>query len=375
MQLKPDLKRPLLLLGFIGFTAGILWSVNSGDSQYVKEQVDASTPEQTTVELQSSDPLWMKYMPKTSVEKRDAIRSSRQNELASMIEDLRGVNKASVVLSDDAKQGIGKPYRKMSACVMVEPTNSPLTIATLDAIRTVVSDATSGLEAAQVNVINTTLGVVSVGVPLWKNPTMSAQEIRSGVEDAIGLSLATVSVKMQRDNSITQYIPWLDNAIPFVRISLPLSWIEKRSRQVGSDEIALGAIKNIVNEVAPDAVVEIVVVQGVPAAQVLPQTTESYSKQLALIGGLIAVLVSGFATDRRRRKEETVVLKNPRTPREEASEILMMEYSLAKLAIDSLQGSRKIEVLHAIVSSEVRMQEMPVVEVAKGKQLELTKCG
>ncbi len=145
MQLNSNVKRSLLLLGFSGFTAGILWSVNSGDAKAVKEHVAVGVPESVLVEEETKDPLWMKYMPKTSVEKRDAIRTSRQNELASMIEELNSVRKASVVLSDDVKQGIGQPHRQMSACVMVEPLVGPLTVATLKAIRTIVSDATSGL--------------------------------------------------------------------------------------------------------------------------------------------------------------------------------------------------------------------------------------
>jgi|TARA_B100000959_G_scaffold267192_1_gene310407 hypothetical protein len=362
-------------MGFIGFTAWILWSVNSVNSTNVIEQSVPDSTEQVSTTETSEDPLWMKYMPKTSVEKRDAIRTSRQSELASMIEELRGVKKASVVLSDEAQHGIGQPHRNMSACVMVEPSSNPLTTATLDAIRTIVSDATSGLDAPQVNVINTTLGVVSVGVPSWESEKMSAKEIRGRVEDAIGLSIAAVSVTMQRGNSIMEYIPWLDDATPLVRVSLPRSWIEKRSRQVGSNEIVFGSINNLIYEVVPDADVEILAVKGTTSFPASHQADESYAKQLGLIVGLIALLISGFANKQRRRKEETVVLRNPKTPEEEAMDILKMEHAFAKLAIDSLEGARKIEVLQAIVSSELPKQEVPVVEVAKGKQLELTKCG
>jgi hypothetical protein len=343
----------LLLLGFIGFTAGIIWSVQTEEVKPEAESVPVETQQEATSQTAASanEPLWLKYMPKTSVEKRDAVQTNRQNELAGMIATMYGIKKATVMLSDDSKQGIGQPHREMSACVMVEPTSGPLTTSTLRAIRMVVSDATSGLQAKNVNVINTTLGVVSIGVPSLGTPALSATEIRARVEESIGLAFATISVTMQRDYPITEFIPWMDDATPAIRISLPQAWIDKRSLQVGSKEVALGAIEHLVHEVAPEA------------------------KQIVLMVGILAVLLSGFATDWKRRKEEVVVVRSAGTPVEEANAILQMEHSLARGAIDSLEGARKIEVLLAILLTDESAQDMPVVEVAKGKQLELTKCG
>lgn len=377
MQVNPKVKRPLLLLGFIGFTAGILWSVQTEEVIPEAESVPVETQQEATSQTAASanEPLWLKYMPKTSVEKRDAVRTNRQNELAGMIATMYGIKKATVVLSDDSKQGIGQPHREMSACVMVEPTSGPLTTSTLRAIRMVVSDATSGLQAKNVNVINTTLGVVSIGVPSLGTPALSATEIRARVEESIGLAFATISVTMQRDYPITEFIPWMDDATPAIRISLPQAWIDKRSLQVGSKEVALGAIKNLVHEVAPEATIEIVAVAGISPSPLLLETNESYAKQIVLMVGILAVLLSGFATDRKRRKEEVVVVRSAGTPVEEANAILQMEHSLARGAIDSLEGARKIEVLLAILLTDESAQDMPVVEVAKGKQLELTKCG
>ncbi len=375
MQLTPNLKPPLLLLGFIGFTAGILWSVYSGDTSNERKKVDPPATELEKVAESNNGPFWQKYMPKSSVEKRDALRTTRQNELAQMIEELKGVKKASVVLSDDSKQGIGQPHRQMSACVMVEPISGPITIATLGAIRTIVSDATSGLETENIHVINSTLGVVSVGVPSLEETKFSPKEIRTAVKNAIGLSIAVVTVQMQRNNSMTEFIPWIDDATPKVRVSLPQSWIDRRSQQVGGEEIALQAITDLVHEAVSDAEIEIISVQDNPAVSLQPATNASYAKHIFLLAGLGAVLVSSFATDRRRRKAEVVFNRIDGTPLEEAEKILQMDYSLAKSVIDSLEGTRRIEVLHAIVSSEEATQEVPVVEVVKGKQLELTKCG
>jgi hypothetical protein len=200
-------------------------------------------------------------------------------------------------------------------------------------------------------------------------------EIRTKIEDAIGLAVATVSVRMQRENAITEFIPWMDVATPIVRISLPQTWITKQSRQVGGEELALGAIMNLVFEVTPDADVEIVKVQNISAASAHVQSKESYAKQIVLLLGLSAMLLSGLVADCRRRKEEIVVMQKARTPEEEANRILQMEHSLARSAMDSLVGTRKFEVLHAIVSSNDAIEEIPMVEVAKGTQLERIECG
>ena len=370
------IKWAMLLVCFVAITLGILWTVGTqpettGDNFQI---VDQTPPSQQTIE-DSEEPLWMKYMPKSSIEKRDATRTDRQNELASMIETINGIQSAKVVLSDDSNQGIGQPHRVMSACVMVEPKEGPLSISTLDAIRTLVADATSGLSVDQVNVINSTLGVVSVGVPPWERSKRSAKEIRSLVESAIGLVTATVSVEMKLENTITKYIPWMDDAVPLIRVSLPQTWIDKRSRQVGSQSVALESIKNLVVEAVPDSRVSIVAVPSRITSSSSPLVEESYVKQATLILALTALLVSGYTSDRRRRKEEVVIVRDFGTPKQEANKILKMEHELAKRTIDSLDGARKIEVLKAIVSAEERSTELPVVEVAKGKQLELTKCG
>jgi type III secretory pathway lipoprotein EscJ len=376
LQSSSTIKWATLLICFIAITLSILWAVGTQPDTVRDDNLisDRVTLNRQAVE-EKEEPLWMKYMPKSSIEKRDATRTGRQNELASMIETINGIKSARVVLSDDSKQGIGQPHRVMSACVMVEPSDGPLTTSTLDAIRTIVSDATSGLSVDQVNVINTTLGVVSVGVPPWERSKRSAKEIRSQVESAIGLVTATVSVEMKRENTITKYIPWMDDSIPSIRVSLPQTWIDKRSRQVGGEAIALESIKNLVVEVVPDSNVSIVTVPNKTNSSPIALAEESYVKQATMIFGLVALLVSGYASDRRRRKEEVVILRDFGTPEEEAIKILQMEHELAKRTIDSLDGVRKIDVLRAIVSSEETHTELPVVEVAKGKQLELTKCG
>jgi len=109
MQLAVQMKRLLLGFVFVSATAIILWFV------YVEptapQVVDAfEIPEVKTFasEMPIEEPFWKQLLPKTSVQKRDEVRTSRQQELATMIGDLYGVHRATVVLSRDKGNSIGQ---------------------------------------------------------------------------------------------------------------------------------------------------------------------------------------------------------------------------------------------------------------------------
>jgi hypothetical protein len=377
-QASSKIKKAMLLLGFIVITAGILWSVQASE-QHVKTVLagnEVKVTEFIEVDTEEQASPWSAFMPKSATQKRDAVRTQRQNELAQMIEYFGGVKKATVVLSDDQKQGIGQPRREMTACVMVEPSGKTLSSVTLLAIRTVVADATSGLHENNVNIINTTLGAIATGTSSSMMQKQEAGTVRTKIEHALGLTMATISVHMHRDNLLTEFIPWIDDAVPVVRISLPQSWVTKRSEQVGSEELTFIALTDRVLDVAPRATVTIAVVEDAAIIAPIFLAQESNAKNIALLLGVLAVLGAGVFPDRRRRPTETVVVKQARSAYEEAAEILQLNHVHARQAIDSLEGVYKIEVLRAIVASkENAIEEMPVVEVATGTQLELTKCG
>ncbi|MGY8752600.1 MAG: hypothetical protein ACKVIO_01765, partial [Phycisphaerales bacterium] len=131
-QASSKIKKAMLLLGFIVITAGILWSVQASE-QHVKTVLagnEVKVTEFTEVDTEEQASPWSAFMPKSAAQKRDAVRTQRQNELAQMIEYFGGVKKATVVLSDDQKQGIGQPRREMTACVMVEPSGKTLSSVT-----------------------------------------------------------------------------------------------------------------------------------------------------------------------------------------------------------------------------------------------------
>ncbi|HIB51333.1 MAG TPA: hypothetical protein EYO40_08715 [Phycisphaerales bacterium] len=370
-------KRTLLTLGFVGFTVGILLSVSSNENAArVERSQELQTEEaQSTPMEKEGESVWLQFLPKTSIEKRDAIRATRQNELAEMISTFAGVKHSTVLLSDAQQRGIGQPHIVMSACVMVEPEDGALSSITLLAIRTIVADATSGLLVENVHVINSQVGAIVTGNNRVATRKNRASAARKRIEMALGLTMATVSVKMQSDNAITEYIPWFDDATPIVRVTLPNSWVQKRASQVGTEETVLASVIALAKEAVPTATVSITLVQDAVIATPLFVTKESYAKQIAIGIGLAAVLLSGFVADRRRRPQEITIIKNAESPEEEARKILELEHSLARHAIDALGGVRKVEVLRAIINSEELVEDMPVVEVKQGTQLELTKCG
>ena len=378
-QTSSKTKQAMLLLGFIGFTAGILWSVSGRATSVEHPTAEVSIEPETASEesKDTSQSRWLAFMPKTSVEKRDSVRSARQDELAEMIRNFSGVKKATVLLSDDQKQGIGQPNRRMTACVMVEPTAETIPSETIVAIRTIVADATSGLFTENVDVINSKLGALATGKPSAVRTKYQASQIRTDIERALGLTMASISVRLQRENDVTEYIPWIDESTPFVRVSLPQSWLQKRSEQVGDKALVLNSLEAMVREVAPRAEITISVVEDQATVVPLANSKEYYVKQVALFVGVFLILGAGLLPERRRREQETVYCSLADSPKEEAEKILQMEHFLARKAIDSLEGVRKVEVLRAIIASDVPdvPEELPVVEVKTGTQLELTNCG
>jgi hypothetical protein len=179
---------------------------------------------------------------------------------------------------------------------------------------------------------------------------------------------------MKHGNAIEEYIPWMVGGTPFIRVSVPQNWIDRMSKQVGSSDAAKQVLLDLVYTAAPNAMVEIAYVQNIPTASATAQTNEPSPKQIVVLFGLFALLLSGSLHDRRRRKEEIVVVRYEGTPAEEAQVILQMEHSLAMCAIDALTGTRKIEVLHEIIAREEYGDELPIVEVAKKVQLGVPNC-
>ena len=149
--------------------------------------------------------------------------------------------------------------------------------------------------------------LASQNAAVVEKQSLRADVIQSEVESALGIATAHISVRIQRGNSIENYIPWLAKTTPIIRIALPQNWIDQRSKQVGGSDASMQMLMDLVYNVEPTAIVEIVFVQNIPVATATANTSEPSPKQIAIIAGLLALLLSGSFIDRRRRKEEICI--------------------------------------------------------------------
>ena len=196
-----------------------------------------------------------------------------------------------------------------------------------------------------------------------QSSSLNLENLQLKVSESLGLRSAIVSVGLEHASSNELFIPWRNNEQPSIKVALPLSWLKKRSEQVGSQETALASLREIIDAVAPGSKVTFQVVQDAPVT-IAPQVNqESYTKPIAMAIGLIAILVSGFYYDRRRTAKDVVIVQHSTNSKAEAKRILKLNFHAAKHAMDALEGSRQQEVLRAIVESECFVEETPVIQV------------
>ena len=190
--------------------------------------------------------------------------------------------------------------------------------------------------------------------------------LKSQVEDALGLSVATIQATFERPQEGTVPIPWRNQLEPVIRIALPQQWVSDRASIQGSQFIVLEEVKHIALLAVPSARIEL---QVVPQQQVLAGSTEQpmfLGKQVVVLLGLVAMFFATYVTSRRKSNVETVSYNPLFNASSEAERILQMDYVHARQAIDRLHGNRKQEVLHHIASNEEEL--IPIVEVSTQKQ-------
>lgn len=347
----------------------------------------AGTQEQADIEVDTEDKdvavaadsderelFWISILRQSSVESRAKSRANRQIELANMIQDLRGVSVATVVLGYDDVQSQRQSHIPMTACVTVDPTGNTLPQVTVDSIRRIVANSTIGLNDEQVTVINNVTGAVCPDLEIALGGVDTAM-MKERVEDALGLLVAAVSVSMQHPSEANFQIPMRNEMRPHVRVSVPHSWVAKRSQQDGGSAIALNSIRQIVKGVVPNSVVDLLVVQDATINTIQSPAKESFVKQLAILVGLFAIILSGIIVNRRRRTSEPAVVVDNREPMEEATRILQMDHQLARQTINALDGTRKTQVLQAIVAIDEQDIDVPNVQVQPCKEPEFTQSG
>ncbi|MDP7009567.1 MAG: hypothetical protein QGI78_08365 [Phycisphaerales bacterium] len=352
---KQTINRAVVIGIGICLTATILWFSKGGQVEET-ERTDSFA----LVEVEPEESIWGKMVPKSITEQKNDRRLALQSELALLIEGLQGVSTAQVVLSLQESKGLGHRYIPTTACVTITPaSHTELTTAEIKTITRLVSSGVAGLHEEDVTIVDNRDGLICTGqdIPILPKQ-MNQATIRTNVEEALGLKVATVNVEMISPPEGELFIPWLDNKKPVVRLTLPRSWVTWRAEEVGDVQTVLENISHIAQTAAAGSFVEISIIHDNVAYPGDAGTVESSSKQWAMVCGLFALLLSGMTV--RRRKREIGENQEPnRNVQQEAQYILSLHHQDAKVAIDSLQGSRRRYVLEAIAQSEV----VPIIEV------------
>ncbi len=216
------------------------------------------------------------------------------------------------------------------------------------------------------------LSTISWGDVLLLESTSDEQDVltlvtlKAQVEEALGLSVATVQATFEQPLDGDVPFPWRNRMEPVVRIALPHHWILTRAANQGSQIIVLEEVKHIAALAVPSARIELQVVSQGPIVMEAQEQPMILGKQVVVLVGLCAMFCATFLTSRRNSNVETVSYNPLFDASSEAKRILQMDYVHARQAIDRLQGHRKQEVLHHIASSEDEV--MPIVEVSAQKQ-------
>jgi hypothetical protein len=364
---NPNLTRIVGVICVVALTVGILFATHLRD-----EQSAIQLQEVTLVDAEPEESIWGKMVPKSAAQLRNERRLALQTELELLIEGIAGIEKAKVLLSLNESQGLGHRFVPPRACVTITPTSTTrLTRNEIATISQLIASGVRGLLVEDVTVVDNRDGLIHTGDELKVTPPKLTNEtIRVAVVKTLGLRVATVRVDMVSPSDGDLFIPWIDNKRPRIRVTLPQSWISTRAQQVGNVQIVMDTITHMIHSVAAGSLVELVIVQDQPIAASPPIGAERSSKQWAMVVGLIAVLLSGFSTGRRKREVENPPAKALRIS-EEAAFILSLPHDDARLAIEALRGSRRRFVLQAITDSDA----VPLVEVPTRKSTELVQCG
>ncbi len=221
-------------------------------------------------------------------------------------------------------------------------------------------------------IIGLCLSTVAWGDALLPNEQLTNQEgltlptLKSQVEDALGLPVATVQATFERPQKGAVPIPWRNQLEPVIRIALPQHWVSNRAAIQGSQFVVLEEVKHIAMLAVPSARIELQIVPQTPLLVASNEQPLILGKHVVVLLGLIAMFFATYVSSRRKSNVETISYNPLFDASGEANRILQMDYVHARQAIDRLHGHRKQEVLHYIASNEEEL--MPIVEVSTQKQ-------
>ena len=205
-----------------------------------------------------------------------------------------------------------------------------------------------------------------------QDSSMNLETVRRNIENALGLTAASVRVTLENQPPGEIAIPWREHKQPVVQVSLPSSWVVKRTAQVGSKDTVFESLRTIIASVVPGSKTTFHIVQVSPSTPPYVASQESYAKQIVLLIGLFGLLFASFIVDHRKSPSEIQIIRNIENPTEDAQRILELSYDEAIHAIDALSDPHKINVLRSIAAYDVKREETPVVQVEK--QTERIEC-
>ena len=203
---------------------------------------------------------------------------------------------------------------------------------------------------------------------IHQHSSMNLETVRRNIENALGLTVASVRVSLEDQSPSEVAIPWREHKQPVVRVSLPSSWVTMRTSQVGNKDLVFESLRTIIASVLPGSKTTFNIVQVSPSIPHHASTQESYAKQIVLLIGLFGVLFASFIVDHRKSPREEQVVRNIKNPTEEAKRILELSYDEAIHAIDALHDPHKMNVLRSIAACDVEPEETPVLQVEKQTQ-------
>lgn len=304
--------------------------------------------------------FWM-----TGTQQREQARKARHRELATMIEEMAGIDSASVVVSEsEARSGIGQPHRTPTACVMITPRGNTVPPSIVNAIAHLVAGATSGLDARDVEVVDARNGYVCSRI---EPPAASPDEreyVTTTLTQSLGLPSSAIDIRREIAGGQGVFIPWRNPAAQrlAVTVTLPRSWLAGRDAAAAFRSIR-AAILATATEEAPRITLRLA-----PPSGEIPAGTDTgpSGQQVALLLALVAILLSGWSVARRRSTSTVAQQPHRISPSRSATRLLQMPHDRARGMLESMPRHRRMDVLRAIVqSADIAPKDRPIVEVPR----------
>lgn len=307
--------------------------------------------------------FWM-----TGTQQREQARKARHRELAAMIEDMAGIESASVVVSEaDPRSGLGQSRTVPTASVVITPTRNAVPPTLVNAIAHLVAGATGGLEARDVEVVDARNGHVCSRVELPPEHPDEQEHLATTLIQSLGLPPSSIDIRREIAGGQGVFIPWRNPAAQrwAVTVTLPRSWVAEKDATAAFRSIR-HAILATATEETPRITLRLAPTSGKAHAAA---DTGPDMQQIALLLALAAILLSGWSVARRRSTSTAAAQPQLISPSKSATRLLRMTHDRARGMLESMPRHRRMDVLRAIVknadTADNADNELPTVEVPR----------